>query len=151
MNPMGMYHLLGILDKLSPELAKPILLKWATKKKKTYCPWSPSCLIGLLISWFSPHRTGEFFIPYTINNQGPLFHCSNGTKNPSHTSRELSDPLLEVSICRSTEAWFSSEKMPRIFEKFTKSHILISVILFELVVEITHLENMLVRLDHFAR
>ena len=47
------------------------------RKKPPYFPWNTGWLIRILIMvYYNPYITGYYFIPYTLNNQGPFFHCS---------------------------------------------------------------------------
>ena len=45
--------------------------------KPSYFPLSNGCLIGILtMVSYSPHSCVVFYPLYTLNNQGPFFHCS---------------------------------------------------------------------------
>ncbi len=54
---------------------------WATKKnKRPYFPLNPGWLIGILISWFMKQSLYNWVVChplYTLNNQGPFFHCGH--------------------------------------------------------------------------
>ena len=89
------------------------------RQKKTYFPLNPDCLIRILIIVYynPPHNWVVFHPLYTLNNQGPFFHCSHVESRVSkHCILDIEIPWVWPPLSNSDHQIyyiFSRESQPK--------------------------------------